>query len=137
MKAAKKGSKSFKLKLKETSKKLKEIYRTWFPKRDKGSKKKAKQLVNKDAKLQVRAMLNNHNNIIKIFSIISVVIPMASTIYFQSHTAAMNEQMREINETCHLTLENKNDPSFGDMVGTVVNGVFGIYSLVRSLWGPG
>ena len=134
------GFKSFQLKLQETGKKLKEIFRTWFPKRDKGLKKKVKRLVNKVAKLQVRARQSNHyiKMIFMIFSIINVVIiPMASTIYIHSHTAAMNEQMREINGTYHRILENQNNPSFGDMVGTVVDGAIGIYSLVRSLWGPG
>ena len=143
MSAARKWFKSLKLKLKKTGKKLGDIFRVWFPKKDKGYKwkkakqmaKKAKRVVNKVAKYEVAAIQSNHyvKWIIAIIKIIFIVTLMASTIYSQLQGAAMSQQVQEMNETLHKTIEKLNDPGFTDMVETVIKGTIGILSSL-ALW---
>lgn len=125
--------KSLHKKLKDTRKSLRRI---WFPKKDKGLKKAAKQIVNEVAKLQVKAMQSSHcvKNILVILQIIGIVTTMVSVIFIQSQGAAMDERMRIMNETLSNATEKLNDPTFGDMVGTVVDSAIGICHLVAGMW---
>ena len=126
MKAVKRWFNSFKLRVRKT-------YRIWFPKKEKTWKKRVKGIVNEVAKAQVRVMQSRHyikQAIVAVYAIIMFLVPIISALQIQN----VAQVAQEANETAHETkerLDNMSDPTYGEMIGTVVgatiDGVIGAY----------
>ena len=92
--------------------------------------------MNKVADLEVQVMQSNHviKWLVVIVTIINIIMSMTSAVFTLWQTAAMNERVEQLNETLQNVTEKLNDPSFGDLVGTVIDGMIGICSSLAYYW---
>ena len=128
------------VKLKASGKKLKDIFRIWFPKKDKGFKKKAKQIMKKVAKAQVGLMQSSHyiKQTIAILYTISIVVTMLTTVFLQNRIAAVSERVEKVNETVQEMKQNLTEPGYREMAETIFGTILDIgtvvYSTLQRVW---